>query len=124
MTQKPYQVDLMLAVREHIQANPESHDQAYWAQRKGCGTTYCIAGWAALLSGHRAEWLGDEEVITLYLEGDGPPIDRQIPGVARQALGLNRAEGLHLFMENDNDAALALLDRMIEAGKNGERVEL
>lgn len=122
--EKPYNTDLMLAVREQIREHPEQHDQAYWAQKKDCGTTLCIAGWAAVLSGRQVEWLDDEDVISVWLEGDEGLWGRMIPDAARELLGLDYMESIALFMQRDNAAALELLDRMIVAGKNGERVTL
>lgn len=40
-------LDLLDAVVAHIEAHPEQHDQTTWF----CGTTACIAGRTALMSG-------------------------------------------------------------------------
>lgn len=40
-------IELLDRVLDHIEKNPESWNQAMWR----CGTTYCFAGHAALLSG-------------------------------------------------------------------------
>lgn len=116
-----YNTDLMLAIREHIRANPEQHDQNNWGSRTACGTTHCIAGWAAALSGAVMSW----EVWCDRLRMTGVNgVLGGTPRYAAQALGLTRPEWEALFFECDNAKALDLLDRMIEAGKNSERVEL
>lgn len=108
----PYNTDLMIQVREHIAAHPERHDQASWGRKSRCGTTHCIAGWAAALNGAKLEWT----FALLRTADDQTPDD-----YAQKALGLTEDETSGLFYTPHNATALDLLDRMIEAGKNGER---
>lgn len=44
-------------VLDQITAYPDTHDQDNWAQETGCGTTFCVAGWAAAV--HGGEFLKD-----------------------------------------------------------------
>lgn len=113
-----YNVDLMLAIREQITTHPETHDQDSWGNKTaGCGTTHCIAGWAGALSRAQLDWSGADES---WMKLDS--IDGQDPEIfGEKALGLTRAEAGALFYAGE-EGALALLDRMIEAGKNGERI--
>lgn len=122
MTGTPYNVDLMLQVREQITAHPETHNQASWVYRTTCGTTMCIAGWATTAAGleifekesARPEYVVDD----LAFRGR-----RSIQAAAKRLLGLDADEARALFCGDASHAtALALLDRFIDAGKNGERV--
>lgn len=111
-----YNVDLMLQVRNQITTHPETHDQGSWA----CGTTACIAGWAVQLAGHELDWYRDEGVTVAARTTSGGTIEEE----AEEELGLSPREAVVLFFTHGNAEALALLNRMIEAGKNGERVNL
>lgn len=125
-----YNVDLLMQVREKIQTEPERHYQGLWAReiidpaRGECGTAYCVAGWAAFLSGEELHWIdfGKARQAEALLRRDeyGDPI--YISNYARDALGLDRDEAIRLFAGgNKRDAVLKALDLLIEAGKNGER---
>lgn len=116
-----YNVDLMLAVREQITSHPETHKQEMWATRTECGTTYCIAGWAAALSGKEMFWEPgrDWPLEASYLAkpdgGQGVSVDRYARGV----LGLDQDEADFLFSgARPESEALAYLDELIEKGKN------
>lgn len=53
--------ELAYRVLDHIDADPEQHDQKVWIKRvNDCGTAACLAGWACLLSGDRPDYLVDE----------------------------------------------------------------
>lgn len=118
-----YNVDLMLQVREQITAHPETHDQTKWALRTECGTVMCIAGWTEALAGHAMEWrhydVGEDYAGFSLGPWHAP---KYMPDAAQATLGLDSREAGRLFYEINGTKALALLDRFIEAGKNGERV--
>lgn len=111
----PYNTDLMLRIREQITSEPKTHDQSAWAARTECGTTYCIAGWAVVLSGQELDWDGADLATPFTAD------DRYIPQVARELLGLDPWSADRLFF-CDSGTALHRLDQLIEAGKNGTRV--
>lgn len=50
--------ELAYKVLDHIDAHPESWDQANWITLTDCGTAACFAGWTCLLSGDEPTWLG------------------------------------------------------------------
>lgn len=56
-------VDLLNRTLAHIEEHPEQWNQEYWAVRgvDGCGTAYCFAGHAAVLSGVPLWWHDDWE---------------------------------------------------------------
>lgn len=109
----PKNTDLMIEVREQIRLEPGRHDQGVWCSspgdQEGCGTTYCIAGWVARLSGMKID----------YDRGDVYVEDRLIDDWARKKLGLTGDEAWNLFYCLDDEAALTLLDEYIQQGKNG-----
>lgn len=116
-----YNVDLMLAVREQITSHPETHKQEMWATRTECGTTYCIAGWAAALSGKEMLWEPgcDWPEEAYYLVEPGGTQGQMVAWYARDALGLTQLEADRLFAASVPEAsALAMLDELIEKGKN------
>jgi len=115
-----YNTDLMIEIRNQITNHPETHNQKSWGSRTDCGTTHCIAGWAIVLSGVELHWQDCGDAVEVDCTAGG-----RCPGrVAGDLLGLDWGEWGQLFYEDYSDDALELLDRMIEAGKNGERVEL
>ena len=40
-------------VLEQITTYPETHNQSDWRENRGCQTTYCVAGWAAVAHGEQ-----------------------------------------------------------------------
>lgn len=48
--------ELLKRTLNHIEAHPEEWDQEYWARRTLCGTSYCFAGTAVVLSGLPLAW--------------------------------------------------------------------
>lgn len=127
MTEQQYNTDLLMQVREKIVNEPEKHHQGEWAvaqsdPSKGgdCGTAYCVAGWATVLDGQSLEWAdaGDGEWDASHTTAGEP-----IWGYAQAALGLADQERGRLFRgSNERFVVLDMLDRLIEAGKNGVRV--
>ncbi|WP_055566013.1 hypothetical protein [Streptomyces atriruber] len=113
-------VDLLLEIREQITSHPETHDQEQWGKRTGCGTTHCIAGWAAVLTGAALAWtdaadlddINGDEVVTYADDHENPSV------YAQRVIGLPPGEVIGLFYELDNAEALEALDRLIEKGKN------
>lgn len=122
-----YNTDLLMQVREQIVTEPETHRQGVWAvaqsdPRKGgdCGTAYCVAGWAAVLDGQQLDWdeIGNGEWDASLIVGGALISDH-----AQDALGLTYTEQCQLFRgDNTRPEVLAMLDKLITAGKNGERV--
>jgi len=90
------------AVLDHIERNPEQHNQDSWlsvrptpgkpfrAEHMGCGTTACYAGWTVLLVG--GEFLGNSWA---YLPSLGE--SRGVTDAAAHLLGLTLDETDTLF---------------------------
>lgn len=83
--------DLFFAVAEAIEDDPRRYCQDSWYdRRRGCGTTACIAGWAAAIVAkagdlNRARRAWDDD--PLFLASD----------IAQDALGLTDDEAYDLF---------------------------
>lgn len=81
---------LAYAVLDQIDAHPEQWNQGVWVGRAACGTVACLAGWACLLAGDRAAYLGDdEETDRVTIDGDTEQAyDKLIPARAAELLGI------------------------------------
>jgi hypothetical protein len=91
--------ELLVRVYQHIQHNPDKHDQNQWAAKFNCNTTYCFAGWTAVLSDQVVAWKQSSDWsgfrATLLTSG------KTIPQYAAERLGLNRAQEDLLFYAYD-----------------------
>lgn len=98
--------DLLRRVLDHITAHPDEHNQGHWALWSDCGTAYCVAGHAVVMSGYEPDWLsafgGSEGISTAGVAGK----DQTIAELAAELLGLefdSAHDGL-FFGGNDLDA--------------------
>jgi hypothetical protein len=93
-------VPLLRKVLTHIEEHPDEHHQAQWAVRTGCGTAYCFAGWAAVMSGAELDWDrsgvdAQGRPVTGRCEVDGQR--RYIEVYAKDQLGLSYDDANDLF---------------------------
>jgi hypothetical protein len=128
VSEPTYNTDLLMQVREKIVTEPERHRQDRWAvafgdeppQASACGAAYCVAGWAAVLDGQTLKW---EQFGPSRWVADKTTGGEVIWVYAQTALGLTHGEEGRLFAgTNSRDYVLRVLDALIEAGKNGERL--
>lgn len=95
------------AILACIEAEPHRHDQAHWKAAirddhgNVCGTTMCVAGWAAHLHG----W----EFGPGDMGGTRLGVIRSIASIGRDALGLCPAAADRLFHDATNDGAIRVL---------------
>ena len=73
-------------------------DQRNWGYRTACGTTFCFAGWTALLyAPDQVRWVADRNAddssAAWYLTGNPHPEQ-----LAQEALGLSGTEAYWIFM--------------------------
>jgi hypothetical protein len=95
-------IPLLRKVLEYADAHPEEVDLEAWASRTPCGTTACIAGITAILTGHEIDWSGasaDEE----FYDASYTTNRRFISSVAIEELGLNGYQEDMLFYCNTLD---------------------
>jgi hypothetical protein len=77
-------VDLLQRTLDYIEEHPEEWDQYLWGHKTPCGTTFCFAGHAALLSGYKPVWRGECFAYVKTAKGKEP-----MSLVAWNLLGLN-----------------------------------
>lgn len=130
-------IELAEQVLEQITEHPETHCQEVWGSKApGCGTQYCVAGWAAALNARfqdRLLWLDDghlEYVNTC--DDDGRDKVVSIPVYARRALGLSRKQANRLFYGDEsgngfggsNEDAVKYLRKLIKKAKRKQGVDV
>lgn len=103
--------DRMVEVLDKIKANPDTFDMRFWVRRAECGTTYCLAGHAAILAGWEPEHLANDEDGTDVCIRDGGW--RYIPNVAAEFLGLSDEQAHAIF--NSTASTVDELTQVIEA---------
>jgi hypothetical protein len=90
-------LSLLRKVFDQIQNDPETWDQKNWARKYACNTAYCVAGHAAVMSGHEIRWgravIASGTTETLTVSG----AHLSVPEVARHELGLDEVEANILF---------------------------
>lgn len=96
-------------VMDHVAVHPEEFDMSVWVRRDHCGTTACLAGTVALLSGAELNFrlLGNEAARLT----SGECVD----DYAQRVLGLTDDEAFHLFIDcaaMDLDQVLAEVKKM------------
>lgn len=79
-------VPLLRQTLAHIEANPETWDQARYRRATDCGTAYCFAGWAAELSGVKWTTPADDFFAGFVLDGDAG--ETCVDEVAARLLGI------------------------------------
>ena len=94
----------LLAIYQHIKANPEEWDQRTYASHTLCGTAFCFAGWAVVRAGGEAvRWYSYEpgrEQADRATMPDGREV--LIDDEAIAILGLDEDQAGELFFE-END---------------------
>jgi hypothetical protein len=103
--------ELMREVLAQVTSHPEEWSQSTWGKKTECGTTFCIAGWACILSGWKPAELASGPYpigsgIDL-VEKDGVTRHIEILGAELLELDSNQAEAL--FYETDNEDAWEML---------------
>lgn len=116
--QKPtLNIELAEKVLSHIEHDPDSHYQGSWIN--DCGTTACIAGHAMLASGEFVRKLdvgilGDRYARLVHRDTGEYP-EPVIEGA--RLLGLNGSQATSIFMEMEEDQAIAKLRRLVDQAK-------
>lgn len=87
---------LLRKTLEHITEHPDEWNQGFWAVNMPCGTQYCLAGHAVLLSGQDVDWDTTRDVRGHQMP-ERATNGRSIQSAARVALGLSEAQAFMLF---------------------------
>jgi hypothetical protein len=120
--------ELAARVYEQITRDPASHDQKHWVTSQTleipedfCGTTGCVAGWAALLSGRDVrfallESFGYYDFVGVMLDGERD----NISAIGRELLELTDDQAEWLFAAGrTTDEVYAALKDIMATGEFG-----
>jgi hypothetical protein len=88
-------VPLLTRVLDHITVNPKEWEQANWAVKTSCGTACCVAGHAAVMTGHTPDFSRG------YGRTDMTSDGRLIYEVAQQELGLGADQADAMFAQEN-----------------------
>lgn len=106
-------VERLRALRQTVKVNPENWDQTYWARKTTCGTTMCLAGWAAYLAGKEIDWPKSNNS-TSAVNAEYLTTGETIEGFAREWLELDEYEAEDLFHSYTQLDAQTVLNELIE----------
>lgn len=118
-------LELLRAIRDIVMADPDHLDMGSWgrvirtgnAAGQACRTTYCVAGWAIVLTPrYRLHW--DHGVLLNVTTPAGGL--QHVQQAATALLGLGDDVARELFLSTENDEALPFLDALIRLGEAGE----
>jgi hypothetical protein len=120
LRERPINFPLLWKVYDHIVAHPDEWMQRQWAVKtttSSCGTAFCVAGHAAVMTGHTIAW-DDDLVLTAYVVAPGTLPDLTIENVAKRELGLTSDEADVLFratntLEDIHDILMAWEERVL-----------
>lgn len=124
-------IELLRKTKEHMQANPERHNQGTWIAFPGghngnmCHTTMCTAGHAAVLAGAEIPNLGQYLEVGWTLNKEGR-LDYNGVGVAtwaEQQLGLTGDEYSYLFYCMDKEDLFPRIDQLIQLWEEGKHFD-
>jgi len=105
----------LVHLRAAIRNNPKVHSQRSWAVQSSCGTTYCMAGSAAVLAGEEIDW--DTALVDLdgVLSATELKNGQEIDDFAANWLGLTKTEAFRFFYCMSESESLEMLDDLIAA---------
>jgi hypothetical protein len=95
--------ELLRLTLKHIEETPELWVQREWATPTECGTAYCFAGWAAVLSG--ATFTTSWNVIP-----PGTDQPRDVDYYAAEILGIEHTRGPSCCARCGNDGEIPLFE--------------
>lgn len=90
-------VELLQRTLAQIEAHPELWEQREWRTETDCGTAYCFAGWAAVLSGAAFVRHEDGSLSYEYVIPPGGGDSIWIQDYAAQVLGIGSRHAMDLF---------------------------
>lgn len=96
-------------ILDKIRAEPELHDQTSFLHRTECGTTRCIAGWAAFLHDDYARRIPRFTTDFTGVNPDGILV-HVAETVGRKSLELSVDDMLRLFYQTTNAQAVHALE--------------
>lgn len=95
-----------------ITQRPETVDMRNWGKTSECGTTACVAGWAALLSGHAK--YDEDGILRLFGTAREEYGSLDFQSFGKDALGIGDALAVHLFYLTYAKQAVEILSFIAE----------
>ena len=95
-------------ILDQIHAEPSSHDQSTFASPSdvnSCGTTACVAGWSAMLSGWSMADVQHAALLEIH----------KLEKTAQSNLGLTDGEANYLFYAVREESAVQALKKIVAA---------
>lgn len=100
--------ELLRKILNQVEETPEQWLQSSWGLKTSCGTTFCIAGWACVLSGYEPIPPSNPSTRLIeYVQKEGEIF--HIQDIAGRLLHLNDDQQEELFYETDEDDAYEIL---------------
>ena len=117
-------INLLREVLAQIVEHPETWDQKQWAKntepRFSCGTTMCVAGHIAVMTGHQLDW---KQWGPTNYEASWTTSGDYIATVARKELGIDAFTADRLFLgTNTLEDLISMAKELAEDA--GEKLEL
>lgn len=91
--------ELFKKIHDVISVHPELHDQAFFQEGTGCGTTRCVAGWAIHLSHPDDQGQSVSQLVSLFSKASSPS------AYARELLDIGYSESDVLFFTLSDEEA-------------------
>lgn len=104
--------ELARAILDILEEDPDLHSQEVWGVRNFCGTTMCIAGHAAYLTG-KAEFVDNISLNITDSDFEG----KDFCELGAHLFGLDEDTAEQLFFEYNNKRALAGLKQIADGAK-------
>lgn len=93
--------ELMRRILNQIKETPELWRQGHWAQKTDCGTTFCVAGWACVLSGWTPDFNGSD-VTGVVQDDSGNLVFMETQ--AALLLDISQVRAIELFYTTEENA--------------------
>lgn len=120
MTDPKPNLDLLRRVLRQIDDHPETWEQGDYAVKGPCGTAFCVAGHAVVMSGYKIKWC--EGVDDNTHESSCTTVDGQlVPPLAEQLLGITSEESDSLFFGGNSRDNIQRIAEAIAANR-GEKL--
>lgn len=96
--------------------SPDNVDENGDLKEITCGTEFCVAGWACVLSGEKIDWRGAEMMYDGNLQASRLVNGQEIEARAAELLDLDEHSATELFYGLGHEGTLNRLDELIEHG--------
>jgi hypothetical protein len=109
---------LLAYILDNVENGTLPFNQKKWGKRDTCNTSYCVAGWAAVLTGASMEFTRSKVDGYYYATSCMTPNGHfsEISGYARKVLGLSESDSDILFWWSNSFEDLRMFQKLLEGG--------